>query len=120
MLSNAARLARDISSKGTQTFVGRRISTFDCSASDFKRGCTLQCQTTTFPRESNTLKCKKILKLLLLSIVLGLVGLGLSSTREPWGANEGFPFAYTYSSPCTGPLKSISATLGSKVYSPLL
>ncbi len=43
---------------------------------------------------------ERIIKVLLLSIVLGLVGLGASSTREPWGAVEGFPFRYTYSNSC--------------------
>jgi hypothetical protein len=37
----------------------------------------------------------------LLSIVLGLVGLGASSTREPWGVYQGFPFAYSYPNPIT-------------------
>jgi hypothetical protein len=42
-----------------------------------------------------------IVKLLLLSIVLGLVGLVASSTREPWGVWQGFPFAYSYANPAT-------------------
>ncbi len=42
-----------------------------------------------------------IIKILMLSIVLGLVGLGASSTREPWGVYQGFPFAYSYPNPIT-------------------
>ena len=44
---------------------------------------------------------QRIIKVLLVSIVLGLVGLGASSTREPWGVYQGFPFAYSYPNPIT-------------------
>jgi hypothetical protein len=44
---------------------------------------------------------QRIIKVLLLSIVLGLVGLGASSTLEPWGVFQGFPFAYSYPNPIT-------------------
>ena len=44
---------------------------------------------------------QRIIKVLLLSIVLGLVGLGASTTREPWGVWDGFPFQYAYSNPIT-------------------
>jgi len=44
---------------------------------------------------------QRIGKVLLLSIVLGLVGPGASSTAEPWGAFQGFPFAYSYANPAT-------------------
>ena len=44
---------------------------------------------------------RRITKVLLLSIVLGLVGLAASSTREPWGVYQGFPFPYSYSNPIT-------------------
>jgi hypothetical protein len=44
---------------------------------------------------------RRIIKILLLSMVLGLVGLAASSTREPWGVYQGFPFAYSYPSPIT-------------------
>ena len=46
---------------------------------------------------------QRIIKLLLLSIALGLVGLVASSTREPWGVWQGFPFAYSYPNPITCP-----------------
>jgi len=44
---------------------------------------------------------RRIIKVLLLSVVLGLVGLAASSTREPWGVHQGFPFAYSYPNPIT-------------------
>src|SRR5712664_1452316 len=44
---------------------------------------------------------QRIVKILLLSIVLGLVGLAASSTPEPWGVHQGFPFAYSYPNPIT-------------------
>ncbi len=44
---------------------------------------------------------QRIIKALLLSVVLGLVGLGASSTREPWGVYQGFPFPYSYPNPIT-------------------
>ena len=44
---------------------------------------------------------QRIIKVLLLSIVLGLVGLAASSTREPWGVYQGFPFAFSYPNPIT-------------------
>jgi|SRR2546426_5931569 len=44
---------------------------------------------------------RRIVKVFLISIVLGLVGLGASSTREPWGVFQGFPFAYSYPNPIT-------------------
>src|SRR2546425_175457 len=44
---------------------------------------------------------QRIIKILLLSIVLGLVGLIASSTREPWGVWQGFPFAFSYPNPIT-------------------
>jgi len=44
---------------------------------------------------------RRIIKVLLLSVVLGLVGLAASSTREPWGVYQGFPFAYSYPNPIT-------------------
>jgi hypothetical protein len=44
---------------------------------------------------------QRIIKVLLLSIVLGLVGLAASSTREPWGVWDGFPFRYAYPNPIT-------------------
>jgi hypothetical protein len=44
---------------------------------------------------------RRIIELLLISIVLGLVGLGASSTREPWGVWQGFPFSYSYPNPLT-------------------
>src|SRR6266705_1829094 len=44
---------------------------------------------------------RRIIKVLLLSVVLGLVGLGASSTREPWGVYQGFPFPYSYPNPIT-------------------
>src|SRR6266851_1014607 len=44
---------------------------------------------------------QRVIKILLLSIVLGLVGLVASSTREPWGVWQGFPFAYSYPNPIT-------------------
>ena len=44
---------------------------------------------------------QRIIKVLLLSVVLGLVGLAASSTPEPWGVYQGFPFAYSYPNPIT-------------------
>jgi hypothetical protein len=44
---------------------------------------------------------QRILKVLLLSMVLGLVGLAASSTPEPWGVYQGFPFAFSYPNPIT-------------------
>jgi hypothetical protein len=44
---------------------------------------------------------RRIIKILLLFMVLGLVGLAASSTREPWGVYQGFPFAYSYPNPIT-------------------
>jgi hypothetical protein len=44
---------------------------------------------------------RRIIKVLLASIVLGLVGLGASSTSEPWGVFQGFPFPYSYPNPIT-------------------
>jgi hypothetical protein len=44
---------------------------------------------------------RRITKVLLLSIVLGLVGLAASSTSEPWGVFQGFPFPYSYPNPIT-------------------
>jgi hypothetical protein len=44
---------------------------------------------------------RRIIVLILLSVVLGLVGLVASSTREPWGVWQGFPFAYSYPNPIT-------------------
>jgi len=44
---------------------------------------------------------QRIINVLLLSIVLGVVGLAASSTREPWGVYQGFPFAYSYPNPIT-------------------
>jgi hypothetical protein len=44
---------------------------------------------------------QRTFKVLLLSIVLGLVGLGASSTSEPWGVYQGFPFPYSYPNPIT-------------------
>jgi hypothetical protein len=44
---------------------------------------------------------RRITKVLLVSIVLGLVGLAASSTREPWGVYQGFPFPYSYPNPIT-------------------
>ncbi len=44
---------------------------------------------------------RRIIKVLLLSVVLGLVGLAASSTREPWGVYQGFPFAYSFPNPAT-------------------
>ena len=44
---------------------------------------------------------QRIIKAFLLSLVLALVGLAASSTREPWGVYEGFPFAYSYPNPIT-------------------
>lgn len=35
-------------------------------------------------------------------MVLGLVGLAASSTREPWGVSQLFPFAASYANDCTG------------------
>ena len=42
---------------------------------------------------------QRTFKALLLSIVLGIVGLAASSTREPWGVYQGFPFSYSYPNP---------------------
>src|SRR5216683_5258903 len=42
---------------------------------------------------------RRIVKVFLISIVLGLVGLGASSTSEPWGVFQGFPFPYSYPNP---------------------
>jgi hypothetical protein len=47
------------------------------------------------------LKMRRVIKWFLLSIPLGLVGLAASSTREPWGVWQGFPFAYSYANPIT-------------------
>src|SRR2546425_2878081 len=44
---------------------------------------------------------QRIIKVFLLSIILGLVGLVVSSTREPWGGWDGFPFPYVYPNPIT-------------------
>lgn len=44
---------------------------------------------------------RRIILVILLSVVLGLVGLVASSTREPWGVWQGFPFAYSYPNPIT-------------------
>src|SRR2546425_962692 len=44
---------------------------------------------------------QRTFKALLLSIVLGIVGLAASSTREPWGVYQGFPFPYSYPNPIT-------------------
>ncbi|TMI10807.1 hypothetical protein E6H35_10735, partial [Candidatus Bathyarchaeota archaeon] len=44
---------------------------------------------------------QRIIKLLLLSIVLGLVGLAASTKSEPWGVRDGFPFRYAYPNPIT-------------------
>ena|SRR6266487_5301845 len=44
---------------------------------------------------------QRTFKALLLSIVLGMVGLAASSTREPWGVYQGFPFPYSYPNPIT-------------------
>ncbi|TMI58805.1 hypothetical protein E6H18_01600 [Candidatus Bathyarchaeota archaeon] len=44
---------------------------------------------------------QRIIKVFLLSIILGLVGLVVSSTREPWGVWDGFPFPYAYPNPIT-------------------
>ena len=44
---------------------------------------------------------RRIIKLFLLSILLGLVGLAAFSTREPWGVYQGIPFAYSYPNPIT-------------------
>jgi hypothetical protein len=44
---------------------------------------------------------RRIIMVILLSVVLGLVGLVASSTREPWGVWQGFPFAYSYANPVT-------------------
>src|SRR3989442_4038747 len=44
---------------------------------------------------------RRIVKVFLISIVLGLVGLGASSTSEPWGVFQGFPFPYSYPNPIT-------------------
>ena len=44
---------------------------------------------------------QRIIKLLLLSIVLGLVGLAASTKSEPWGVWDGFPFRYAYPNPIT-------------------
>src|SRR2546428_13936963 len=44
---------------------------------------------------------RRIVKVFLISIVLGLVGLGASSTSEPWGVFQGFPFGYSYPNPIT-------------------
>lgn len=38
---------------------------------------------------------------ILTSLVLALVGLVASSTREPWGVWQGYPFAYSYPNPIT-------------------
>jgi hypothetical protein len=44
---------------------------------------------------------RRIVKVFLISVVLGLVGLGASSTSEPWGVFQGFPFPYSYPNPIT-------------------
>ena len=44
---------------------------------------------------------RKIVVILFVSAVFGLVGLAASSTREPWGVYQGFPFAYSYPNPIT-------------------
>src|SRR5439155_27172363 len=44
---------------------------------------------------------QRIIKVFLLSLILGLVGLVVSSTREPWGVWDGFPFPYVYPNPIT-------------------
>jgi len=44
---------------------------------------------------------RRIIKVLLVSIVVGLAGLAASSTREPWGVYHGFPFPYSYPNPIT-------------------
>ncbi|TMI14187.1 hypothetical protein E6H33_08940 [Candidatus Bathyarchaeota archaeon] len=44
---------------------------------------------------------RKIVVILFVSVVFGLVGLAASSTREPWGVYQGFPFAYSYPNPIT-------------------
>src|SRR2546421_3720033 len=44
---------------------------------------------------------QRIIKVFLLSIILGLVVLVVSSTREPWGVWDGFPFPYAYPNPIT-------------------
>ena len=44
---------------------------------------------------------QRTFKALLRSIVLGIVGLAASSTREPWGEYQGFPFPYSYPNPIT-------------------
>ncbi len=48
-----------------------------------------------------SLEMQRIINVLLLSIVLGVVGLAASATREPWGVYQGFPFAYSYPNPIT-------------------
>ncbi len=64
---------------------------------------------------------QRIIKILLLSIVLGLVGLGASTTREPWGVWQGFPFAYTHFYPCTGePNPFNGCTYSYNPYSPVM
>jgi hypothetical protein len=42
---------------------------------------------------------RRIIIVILLSALLGLIGLVASSTREPWGVYQGFPFAYSYPNP---------------------
>jgi hypothetical protein len=44
---------------------------------------------------------QRTIKVLLLSMILGGVGLLVSSTREPWGVWDGFPFRYAYPNPIT-------------------
>ena len=51
--------------------------------------------------EYYSLDMRRIIKLFLLSILLGLVGLAASSTLEPWGVYQGFPFAISYPNPIT-------------------
>lgn len=43
----------------------------------------------------------RIILVVLASVGLALVGLVASSTREPWGVWQGYPFAYSYPNPIT-------------------
>jgi hypothetical protein len=63
---------------------------------------------------------QRIIKVLLLSIVLGLVGLSASTTREPWGVWQGFPFAYSYVNQAScGPINPFNGGCSSS-YNPVM
>jgi hypothetical protein len=63
---------------------------------------------------------QRIIKILLLSILLGLVGLGASTTREPWGVWQGFPFSYSYVNQAScGPINPFNGGCSSS-YNPVM